>query len=157
VSNLKEVAAEGSRLSARHGPEDRPPYPHQPSSDASGGSPNRGEGPRQGTHRRDAVGVALLPPTSRRRPEWRSCMHAPCPCPRNWGPQGGLWGPHQQAGDLRLVHREYGSPGGGPSHRSGGPPPHSHQGLAAGPAPLTATLDCRRAVKCPREASRIRG
>jgi hypothetical protein len=157
VSNPKEVAAEGSRPSARPGPEVRPPYPHQLSSDASGRSPNRGVGPRQRTHWHDAVGVTLLPPTSWRRPEWRSCMQAPCPCPRNWGPQKGLWGPHQQAGGLRLVHQEYGSPSGGPSRRSGGLPHHSHQGSAVGPAPLTATLGCRRAAKCPGEVSRIRG
>jgi hypothetical protein len=40
VSNPKEVAAKGSRPSACPGPEVRPPYPHQLSSDASGGSPN---------------------------------------------------------------------------------------------------------------------
>jgi hypothetical protein len=151
VSNLKVVVAEGSRPSARPGPEVWPPYSHQLSSDASGGSPNQGVDPKQKIHRRDAVGVALLPPTSRRRPERRSYLQAPCPCPRNWGPQKEPWGPHRQARDLRPVPWGYGSPSGGPGHRSGGSPHHSHQGSVVRPEPPTATLDCRRAAKYPEE------
>jgi hypothetical protein len=83
-------------------------------------------------------------------------MQAPCLCPRSWAPQEGPWGPHQQARGLQLVYQEYGSPDGGPGRRSGKPPHHSHQGSAAGPAPLTATLGRHRAAKCPGEALRIR-
>jgi hypothetical protein len=95
VSDPKVVVVEGSHPSARPRPVVRPPQSHQLSFDASGGgSPNQGVDPKQKTHRRDTVGVALLPPTSWRRPERRSYLQAPCPCPRNWGPQEELWGPH---------------------------------------------------------------
>jgi hypothetical protein len=49
---------------------------------------NQGVGPKQRTHRCDAVEVAPLPPASWRRPRRRSCMQAPCLCPRSWAPQG---------------------------------------------------------------------
>jgi hypothetical protein len=84
-------------------------------------------------------------------------LAGPLPLSEELGTAGGAlgatsagWGPPTGAPGMWIL-------GGGPGRRSDGPPHHSHQGSVVGPAPLTATLNYRRAAKCPGEVSKIQG
>jgi hypothetical protein len=128
------VVVEDWHVSARPGPGGWPPRPHRRSSVASGHRPPRPrwEGPRPATRRRDAAGVASLPPYPLYHLGRRSYWQPLCPCPWGWGPQGELQSPHQRAGNLRPVHLGSRSHGGGPGRRSGEPPRHSVEGWQPG-------------------------
>jgi hypothetical protein len=121
-----------------------------------GGSESRG-----GSVMKDSLArcsrCRLSPPDLPVAPGEEEPPAAPLPLSEELGARGELWNPHRWAGNLRPVHREYGSPGGGPGRRFGGSPRRSHRGSTIRPAPPTAALDHRRAAECPREVSRIRG